>query len=601
MRVRPLVFSLAAAVRQTLADRATDLGAIIRRPASPRAVTTHSRDKNVTISFVDRHVPRYSQWAHTDRRRRRSSNTGVVTESDERPAREVTRLTQAHRRGFTRRSFMVLGAGGVGGALASTVFAAPAMAAGPAPTLPGEYWRREGLVTPAGTVYDNIAVRIAGDPAKLHIPRSVTVGSSTPVAIGWLYHGANSDHNAIDYGFSAHSAAIVDSGAVAICQNAGGTMYSHPVAQEIQVAGGEYVDQVFTVWANLLRATSAGGALAAETIAAGLISKVVGLYTVNGSFDLSDMYASGGPWADSVAAVFGNSPGAIEAANPARHGSSAWAGKRARVVVAQPNETDTIVPPAEHGLKLLSIASPTAREATIRAHSNGHSTPGFAASDFVDTALRWAQNARDSTAPQIGMLSPGAGAAVAGPIELRAAAGDNTHVAHVRFEIAGTQLVGALDRASILVPEASGALAWVASLDTTSLPEGPTTVTATAIDPSGNSARSSAVQLTIANSANGDTTAPTVAILTPTNGSTVSGVARVEVSATDDVGVTDVVLKLSSGRVIARPTRSGDLWVLTFDTRSRLSPNGTYSVVAEATDAAGNTGTSAPIRVTIAN
>jgi hypothetical protein len=96
-----------------------------------------------------------------------------------------------------------------------------------------------------------------------------------------------------------------------------------------------------------------------------------------------------------------------------------------------------------------------------------------------------------------------------------------------------------------------------------------------------------------------DTTAPTVAIVAPADNSTVSGAVAVTVLSEDNVATTGVVLW--SGR-----QRLGDLayagngtwWV---SVASHGYRNGTYPLHATAVDAAGNTGTSAIVSVTIAN
>src|SRR5690349_9129847 len=80
--------------------------------------------------------------------------------------------------------------------------AVPAFAAtaSPTPKLPGEYFRKANQVTAAGTLFDNICVRINGDVARIYVPQSVKPYSSAPVPVVWFYHGSGSDHNALDGG-----------------------------------------------------------------------------------------------------------------------------------------------------------------------------------------------------------------------------------------------------------------------------------------------------------------------------------------------------------------------------------------------------------------
>ncbi|WP_426732343.1 Ig-like domain-containing protein [Myxococcus faecalis] len=86
-----------------------------------------------------------------------------------------------------------------------------------------------------------------------------------------------------------------------------------------------------------------------------------------------------------------------------------------------------------------------------------------------------------------------------------------------------------------------------------------------------------------------DTTPPTVAITSPTPGATVAGVINVVTSASDNVGVAHVQLRID-GR---------DLSSAALDTR--LLRNGAHVLTAHARDAAGNLTTSASVRITIDN
>jgi hypothetical protein len=398
----------------------------------------------------------------------------------------------------SRRGFMTLAAGGVGGALLASA-AGPAWAAAPGPTpkLPGEYFRKANQVTEVGgTLYDNICVRINGDVARIYVPQTVKPYSGEPVPVVWFYHGSGSDHNALDGGFRSSSQGAVDRGAIAICQTAGGTLYSHPTAVALQLAGYDYLSGLFTISNNVIRSTSGGGALATETYARRLIPNISGMYNVNSTYDLRAHYDQGGSSRDSIVAAFGDDLAAIEAANPARHPGASWTATKMRIVVSQPNESDQIVPPQSHGLALLSLATPFAAEASLRTHTNGHSTPGFATADFAEAMTRW--NVFATPPPVI------------------------------------------------------------------------------------------------------DTVKPVATILSPASGATVSGITTVVVKATDNVGVVDVGLYVGTKRM-GTCTFNGTDWRLTFNTKTSVTPNGTYLATARATDAAGNVGVSAPITVTVKN
>ncbi len=93
-----------------------------------------------------------------------------------------------------------------------------------------------------------------------------------------------------------------------------------------------------------------------------------------------------------------------------------------------------------------------------------------------------------------------------------------------------------------------------------------------------------------------DTQSPSVAISAPLGGSTVSGLTSVDVSATDNVGVTRVELRVN-GSTIATDIASP--YQFTWD--SSQSPNGTATVVAYAFDEAGNSKASASVAVNVSN
>ncbi len=606
---------------------------------------------------------------------------------------EITSCSADSRGAVSRRGLLLLAAAGVGAAIVGRPQAASALTPSPSPKLPGEYFRKANQLTAAGTLYDNIVVRINGDSARLHVPQSIKPGASAGAV--WFYHGAGSDHNALDGGFKTAAASVVDRGGIAICQTAGGTLYSHPTAVSLQVAGYAWLAGIYSIVGNTLRATSGGGALACETYAAGLIPNIIGLYNVNSVYDIYALYASGGEFAASVVNAFGDDPVAIAAANPARHPQSAWTGAKVRVVVSQPNSSDVTVPPAEHGLALLSLASPVAAEASLRAHTAGHATPSFSVTDFATASARWITAASDTTLPGVSITGPVSGGAASGVITLSAAAGDNINVATVTFTAGTVTIPARMNLDSITVPGQPLATAWTASFDTRLVANGPVSITATAKDPSGNTTVSSPIALSVFNAdvtaptvaitspvaggtvagtttiviasgddtgvsavtvsaggqslgaaslqpdgtwtipwntvplvdgpvtltatatdaagnaatsspvtvtiANADTTAPSVAFLSPANGATVKGTVTATVTATDNVGVTKVGIYAGTRLVGWATPQSGSAWTLTFNTKTSVTPNGVYVLTAKATDAAGNTGTSAPITITIKN
>ncbi|MBW1676218.1 MAG: S8 family serine peptidase [Deltaproteobacteria bacterium] len=96
-------------------------------------------------------------------------------------------------------------------------------------------------------------------------------------------------------------------------------------------------------------------------------------------------------------------------------------------------------------------------------------------------------------------------------------------------------------------------------------------------------------------SSNEDIEAPTVAITSPAPGS-VSGVVPIDVSATDDVGVTRVELYID-GELVG--TETSEPFGFSWD--STTVPDGTVTLVAYAYDSAGNEGISSPVTLDVQN
>jgi beta-lactamase superfamily II metal-dependent hydrolase len=94
----------------------------------------------------------------------------------------------------------------------------------------------------------------------------------------------------------------------------------------------------------------------------------------------------------------------------------------------------------------------------------------------------------------------------------------------------------------------------------------------------------------------GDTTQPTTSITAPSNGATVSGTTTVTASASDNVGVTKVEFYLDGG-LTSTDTTSPYSWPW----NTTGATNGTHSLTSKAYDAAGNTGTSTAVSITVSN
>ena len=90
-----------------------------------------------------------------------------------------------------------------------------------------------------------------------------------------------------------------------------------------------------------------------------------------------------------------------------------------------------------------------------------------------------------------------------------------------------------------------------------------------------------------------DTQPPIVAITNPQNGAAVTGNLKINVSATDNVGVTQVSVYIDNVQVY-----KGTVAPYAYAWNTKKVSRGTHLITAKAWDAAGNVGTATPISVT---
>ncbi len=192
------------------------------------------------------------------------------------------------------------------------------------------------------------------------------------------------------------------------------------------------------------------------------------------------------------------------------------------------------------------------------------------------------QNVTDSSAPVVTISSPTDGSTVKGVISIVVSATDDTGVAQVNCYLDGS-LLGSRSKASATF-----------SLDTTKLSNAVHTLVAHAYDTSGNIGTSSTISFTVQNTV--DTTAPTVTITSPTDGTTASGRLSIVLSASDDVAVTRTECYLDSVLIGSRRGSSA-----TFALDTTLVADGTHTLQARAYDAAGNAGVSASVNIVVQN
>ena len=199
-------------------------------------------------------------------------------------------------------------------------------------------------------------------------------------------------------------------------------------------------------------------------------------------------------------------------------------------------------------------------------------------SDAVGVAL---DNVDDP--PEVTITSPAGGEAASGTIDVAADATDDKGVSQVAFFVDGVPL--AVDST------APYAVSW----ETSAAGDGAHTLKATATDIVGQTADDS-ISVTV------DNTAPAVSITNPTGG-TVSGTITVEASASDATsGVAQVEFFVSDGTAttsLGVDTDGVDGWFVSWNTATIA--NGGYTLTATATDAAGNSATSAGVAMAVSN
>jgi carbon monoxide dehydrogenase subunit G len=187
----------------------------------------------------------------------------------------------------------------------------------------------------------------------------------------------------------------------------------------------------------------------------------------------------------------------------------------------------------------------------------------------------------DITPPTATITGPADGSTVSGSVSINVSGTDNVGVAEVEWYLDGVFQASS--------PTASASFSW----DTTSAPNGSHTLLAKAYDAAGNVGSSAAVSVTVNNP---DITPPTATITGPADGSTVSGSVSINVSGTDNVGVTEVEWYLDGVLQASSASASASF---SWDTTS--ATNGTHTVLAKAYDAAGNVGSSAAVTLNVQN
>ncbi len=186
----------------------------------------------------------------------------------------------------------------------------------------------------------------------------------------------------------------------------------------------------------------------------------------------------------------------------------------------------------------------------------------------------------DVTPPVVSLTAPSPGATVVGAVALSVDATDDRGVTRVDY-FSSSGLIGSR-------------YSWPfdSVWNTAAEPVGQNTLRAVAYDAAGNVASSEAVVVTVSR----DATPPSVSITTPASGATLTGTVTISANATDDLSVSKVEFFLDD-TLLWSDTASP----YSYSLNTRNVANGSYTLIARATDSYGNVGTSTEVSVTIDN
>jgi large repetitive protein len=204
--------------------------------------------------------------------------------------------------------------------------------------------------------------------------------------------------------------------------------------------------------------------------------------------------------------------------------------------------------------------------------------------DRDDVVIATEPGTPDTKPPSVSISAPVAGAKVRDTVAVSAVASDDVGVERVDFEVDGIAL------------SSDETAPFTVSWSTSGLAPGTYTLTAVAFDYSGNSRRSAPVSVEVE-----DVVAPTASITTPVDGETASATISVQVTAADDVGVTEVKLvrRDAAGVETVVATDTAAPWAFSTSVAA-LADGGDYRFIARAYDAGKNVGESAPVTVHVA-
>jgi len=192
----------------------------------------------------------------------------------------------------------------------------------------------------------------------------------------------------------------------------------------------------------------------------------------------------------------------------------------------------------------------------------------------------------DTQAPSVAIFSPSTGSEVYATVQIEVSASDNTGISEVALYANGQHVAS-----DTTAP-------YQFSWDSTQALDGPATLNASAIDAANNEGVSSDVIVTVTNQVTepepeptpapapipeADTSAPSISINSPGDGSTIKSNVKIAVSATDNIQVTSMKLYIDDELRSTSNSSSID-----YRWSTRTASRGSHTIRAIALDAAGN-------------
>jgi hypothetical protein len=229
-------------------------------------------------------------------------------------------------------------------------------------------------------------------------------------------------------------------------------------------------------------------------------------------------------------------------------------------------------PPCHDVTPTVELTAGTGTNGFVFDHFDGcTSASGSTCSITVNSSKSITAVYRDNQAPSVSVSGPSAGAKRHGTVTVSATASDNVGVAGVQFFRGG----------SVALASADTSAPYEASFDTTSVGDGPVTLTARAVDASGLASTSSGIAITV------DNTAPSLSVTGPNGQSFTSGTTQSWTIAASDLTTGPPTVQCSVVATGTPPSFGPCSGGGTAHSVSNL-PEGSYSLVVRATDEAGN-------------